>query len=117
MGGGMGGGGGGMGGMMVVHGDDQSGTMPLHDGHDDLARMIMYFCGDPESWDVCEALMIGMRWAVVWAVVWVVVWGAALGGGMEHGGMGGGMQGPCRRPVCRSPRGLLARRVTCRPGW
>ena len=42
-----------------------------------LARMIMYFCGDPESWDM-RSLMIGMM-------------GGGMGGGM--GGMGGGMGG------------------------
>ena len=46
------------------------------DGHDDAARMIMYFCGDPESWDM-RSLMIGMM--------------GGMGGGM--GGMGGGMGG------------------------
>ena len=42
-----------------------------------LARMIMYFCGDPESWDM-RSLMIGMM--------------GGMGGGMM-GGMGGGMMG------------------------
>ncbi len=41
-----------------------------------LARMIMYFCGDPDSWDQ-RSLMIGMM--------------GGMGGGM--GGMGGGMGG------------------------
>ena len=50
MGGGMGGGGGG---MMVAWAAwaGQSGTMPPTMGMMMLARMIMYFCGDPESWD------------------------------------------------------------------
>ena len=39
-----------------------------------LARIIMYFCGDPDSWDM-RSLMIGMM------------------GGMGMGGMGGGMMG------------------------
>ena len=60
MGGGMGGwaavGGmmGGMGGM-----GSMSGTMPSTMGMMMLARMIMYFCGDPDSWDK-RSLMIGM---------------------------------------------------------
>ena len=37
-----------------------------------LARMIMYFCGDPDSWDL-RSIMIGMM------------------GGMGMGGMGGGI--------------------------
>jgi hypothetical protein len=74
MGGGMGGGGGGMGGMGGM--GRQSGTMPPTMGMMMLARMIMYFCGDPESWDM-RSLMIGMM--------------GGMGGGM--GGMGGGMGG------------------------
>ena len=60
---------GGMGGM-----GRQSGTMPSMMGLMTLSRMIMYFAGDPESWDK-RSLMIGM-----------------MGGGMM-GGMGGGMGG------------------------
>jgi hypothetical protein len=76
MGGGMGGmgggmGGGGMGGMGSM--GRSAGTMPATMGMMTLARMIMYFCGDPDSWDK-RSLMIGM-----------------MGGGM--GGMGGGMMG------------------------
>ena len=74
MGGGMGGGGGGMGGMGGM--GRQSGTMPSMMGMMMLSRMIMYFCGDPESWDM-RSLMIGMM--------------GGMGGGM--GGMGGGMGG------------------------
>ena len=40
-----------------------------------LARMIMYFCGDYDSWDM-RSLMMGMG-----------------GMGMMGGGMGGGMGG------------------------
>jgi hypothetical protein len=60
------GGGGGMGG----------GTMPPTMGMMMLARMIMYFCGDFDSWDP-RSLMMGM---------------GGMGGGMM-GGMGGGMGG------------------------
>jgi hypothetical protein len=72
--GGMGGRGGGMGGRggMVR----SAGTMPPTMGMMMLSRMIMYFCGDPESWDK-RSLMIGMM--------------GGMGGGM--GGMGGGMGG------------------------
>ena len=51
MGGGMGGGGGGMMGMGSM--GRGGGTMPPTMGMMMLARMIMYFCGDPESWDMC----------------------------------------------------------------
>jgi hypothetical protein len=44
-----------------------------------LARMIMYFCGDPDSWDM-RSLLIGMMGGM-----------GMMGGGM--GGMGGGMGG------------------------
>ena len=80
MGGGMGGGGmGGMGGM-----GRQSGTMPSMMGMMMLARMIMYFCGDPESWDM-RSLMIGMMGGMGGGMM------GGMGGGM--GGMGGGMGG------------------------
>ncbi len=46
-----------------------------------LARMIMYFCGDPDSWDK-RSLMIGMMGGMM----------GGMGGGMM-GGMGGGMMG------------------------
>src|SRR5436190_123785 len=68
MGGGMGGGVGGMGGMGRM-----AATMPVMQGMMMLARMIMYFCGDVDSWDQ-RSLMMGM-------------------GGMGMGGMGGGMGG------------------------
>jgi len=64
----MGGGMGGMGGM-----GQMSRTMPPMMGMMMLANMIMYFCGDPDSWDR-RSLMMGM-------------------GGMGMGGMGGGMGG------------------------
>ena len=78
MGGGMGGmGGGGMGGMGGM--GRSTGTMPPSMGMMMLARMIMYFCGDPDSWDM-RSLMIGMM--------------GGMGGGMGGmGGMGGGMGG------------------------
>jgi hypothetical protein len=75
MGGGMGGMGGGMGGMGGGMGGMGGGTMPPMMGMMMLARMIMYFCGDFDSWDM-RSLMMGM------------------GGGMGMGGMGmGGMGG------------------------
>jgi hypothetical protein len=70
-GGGGGGGGGGMPGMGGMGGS--SGTTPPTIGIMMLSRMIMYFCGDPETWDQ-RSMSIGM-----------------MGGGM--GGMGGGMGG------------------------
>jgi hypothetical protein len=82
MGGGMGGGGmmGGMGGM-----GRSSGTMPSTMGMMMLARMIMYFCGDPDSWDM-RSLMIGMMGMRGMG-------GMGGGMGMMGGGMGGGMMG------------------------
>jgi hypothetical protein len=58
-----------------------SGTMPSTMGMMMLARMIMYFCGDPDSWDM-RSIMIGMMGGM----------GGGMGGGMM-GGMGGGMGG------------------------
>jgi len=82
MGGGMGGMGGGMGGRGMMGGmggmGRMSGTMPSMMGMMMLSRMIMYFCGDPDSWDK-RSLMIGM------------MGGMGMGGGMM-GGMGGGMR-------------------------
>jgi hypothetical protein len=75
--GGMGGGGGMMGGMGGM--GRTSGTMPATMGMMMLARIIMYFCGDPDSWDM-RSLMIGMMGGM-----------GMMGGGM--GGMGGGMGG------------------------
>ena len=79
MGGGMGGMGGGMGGMGSM--GRSSGTMPSMMGLMMLSRMIMYFCGDPESWDM-RSLMIGMMGGM-----------GMMGGGGMMGGMGGGMMG------------------------
>jgi hypothetical protein len=83
MGGGMGGMGG-RGGMMGGMGGmgRNSGTMPSMMGMMMLARMIMYFCGDPDSWDM-RSLMIGMMGGRMMG---------GMGGGMM-GGMGGGMGG------------------------
>ena len=77
--GGMGGGGmggGGMGGQMGGAGRS-GGTMPPMMGMMMLSNIIMYFCGDFESWDR-RSLMMGMG-------------GGGMMGGM--GGMGGGMMG------------------------
>jgi hypothetical protein len=76
--GGMGGGMGGMGGGMRGGG----GTMPPMMGMMMLARMIMYFCGDFDSWDM-RSMMMGMGGGM-----------GMMGGGMGGmGGMGGGMGG------------------------
>jgi hypothetical protein len=88
MGGGMGGMGGGMGGMGGMSGGmggmggmgRMSRTMPPTMGMMMLSRMIMYFCGDPDSWDK-RSIMIGMMGGMM----------GGMGGGM--GGMGGGMMG------------------------
>ena len=82
MGGGMGGGmrggmGGGMGGGM--RGGMGSRTMPPMMGMMMLSRMIMYLCGEYDSWDM-RSLSIGMMGGM-----------GGMGGGM--GGMGGGMGG------------------------
>ena len=84
MGGGMGGGmmGGRMGGGMMGGG---ARTMPPMMGMMMLANVIMYFCGDFDSWDR-RSLMIGMgRMGGM----------GGMGGGMMGGmgGMGGGMMG------------------------
>ncbi len=82
MGGGMGGGGmggrggGGMGGGGMGR---SSGTLPPMMGMMMLSNIIMYFCGDVESWDR-RAMMMGMGGGM-----------GGMGGGM--GGMGGGMGG------------------------
>jgi hypothetical protein len=82
MGGGMGGMGGGMGGMGGM--GRQSGTMPPMQGMMMLANIIMYFCGDFESWDR-RSLMMGMGGGGMMGGM------GGMGGGM--GGMGGGMGG------------------------
>ena len=78
MGGGMGGMGGGMGGGMMGGGAQ---TMPPMMGMMMLANVIMYFCGDFDSWDR-RSLMMGMGGGGMMG---------GMGGGM--GGMGGGMMG------------------------
>jgi hypothetical protein len=85
----MGGGMGGMGGGMMGGGRMGGGTMPPMMGMMMLARMIMYFCGDFDSWDM-RSLMMGM--------------GGMGMGGMGMGGMGGGMMGGGMRSV--PPTGL-----------
>ena len=57
-----------------------SGTMPSTMGMMMFSRIIMYFCGDPDSWDM-RSIMIGMMGGMM----------GGMGGGM--GGMGGGMGG------------------------
>ena len=61
----------GMGGMGSM--GRSSGTMPATMGMMMLARIIMYFCGDPESWDM-RSLMIGMMGSM--AAAWAA-WAAA----------------------------------------
>ena len=95
MGGGMGGMGGGMGGMggMGGRGGMMGGgmggmggrTMPPMMGMMMLANIIMYFCGDFESWDR-RSLMMGMGGGGMMGGM------GGMGGGMM-GGMGGGMMG------------------------
>ncbi|MGP0069649.1 MAG: hypothetical protein ACLQGP_39365 [Isosphaeraceae bacterium] len=82
MGGGMGGMGGGMGGM-----GRSSGTMPPMMGMMMLANVIMYFCGDADSWDR-RSLMMGMGGGMMGGMGGM---GGGMGGGMM-GGMGGGMR-------------------------
>ena len=99
MGGGMGGGGGGMSGMGGM--GRQSGTMPSMMGLMMLSRMIMYFCGDPESWDM-RSLMIGMMGGMGGGMG-----GGGMGGmgGGGMGGMGGGMRSvPATRSTIRAPQ-------------
>jgi hypothetical protein len=74
----MGGMSGGMGGMGRM--GRSAGTMPPTMGMMMLSRIIMYFAGDPDSWDK-RSIMIGMMGGMM----------GGMGGGM--GGMGGGMGG------------------------
>jgi hypothetical protein len=98
MGGGMGGGGGMMGGMGGM--GRTSGTMPPTLGMMMLARMIMYFCGDPDSWDM-RSLMIGMMGGMGGGM-------GMMGGGMGGmGGMGGGMGGMRSVPPTDLPPSAL----------
>ena len=105
MGGGMGGGSGGMGGGMGGGMRGGGGTMPPMMGLMTLGRLIMYFCGEYDSWDM-RSLMISM-----------MMRGGMMGGGMGGmgggmGGMGGGMGGmgggmrsvPAHRPALRRPQ-------------
>jgi hypothetical protein len=111
MGGGMGGMGGGMGGMgggnMGMGGmggmGRASGTMPATVGMMMLARMIMYFCGDPESWDM-RSLMIGMMGGMGMGGMGGMGMGG-MGGGMGMGGMGAGMRSV---PATQLPSALLS---------
>ena len=83
--GGMGGGMGGMGGMGggMMGGAMMARTMPPTMGMMMLSRLIMYLCGDYDSWDQ-RSLSIGM----------MGMGGMGMGGmGMGMGGMGGGMGG------------------------
>ena len=113
MGGGMGGmggggmGGGGMGGMGSM--GRSSGTMPATMGMMMLARIIMYFCGDPDSWDM-RSLMIGMMGGMGGGM-------GGMGGGM--GGMGGGMGGgwvAVMRSVPADPSSFGGAQSRTRPG-
>jgi hypothetical protein len=103
MGGGMGGMGGGMGGMGGGMGRG-GGTMPPTMGMMMLARMIMYFCGDPDSWDP-RSIMMGMMGGMMGGMGGGMMGG--MGGGM--GGMGGGMGGGGMRsvPATELPSALL----------
>ena len=84
MGGGMGGMGGGMGGMGGGMMGGGARTMPPMMGMMMLANVIMYFCGDYDSWDR-RSLMMGMGGGGMMGGM------GGMGGGM--GGMGGGMGG------------------------
>jgi hypothetical protein len=68
----------------------QSGTMPATMGMMMLARIIMYFAGDPDSWDM-RSLMIGMMGGMGGGMGGGGMGGMG-GGGMGGGGMGGGMR-------------------------
>jgi hypothetical protein len=65
-----------------------------------LSRMIMYFCGDPESWDM-RSLMIGMMGGMGGGM------GGMGGGGMGGGGMGGMGGGMRSVPATQLPSALL----------
>jgi hypothetical protein len=87
----------GMGGMGRM-----SGTMPPTMGMMMLSRMIMYFCGDPESWDM-RAMMIGMM-----GMRGMMGGGMGMMGGMGGGGgMMGGMGGMRSVPATALPSALL----------
>jgi hypothetical protein len=106
MGGGMGGMGGGMSGGMGGMGSmgRSSGTMPSMMGLMMLSRMIMYFCGDPESWDM-RSLMIGMMGGMGGGMGGMGGGGMGGMGGGGMGGMGGGMRSV---PPTQLPSALLS---------
>jgi hypothetical protein len=105
MGGGMGGMGGGMGGQMGMGGQGQTpGTMPPTMGMMMLSRMIIYFCGDRESWDM-RSLSIGMMGGMGGGMM------GGMGGGMM-GGMGGGGGGMRSVPATDLPSAILEPRQT-----
>jgi hypothetical protein len=56
-----------------------------------LARIIMYFCGDPDSWDM-RSLMIGMMGGMGGGMGGMGGGMGGMGGGGGMGGMGGGMR-------------------------
>jgi hypothetical protein len=88
---------GGMGGM-----GRSSGTMPAMFGMMTLSRIIMYFCGDPDSWDM-RSLMIGMM-----GMRGMGGMGGGMMGGMGGMGMMGGMGGGMRSvPPTRAPSAVL----------
>jgi hypothetical protein len=107
--GGMGGQAGGMGGMGGM--GRQAGTMPPTMGMMMLSRMIMYFCGDPDSWDP-RSIMIGMMGGMMGGMGGGGMMGGMGGGGM--GGMGGGMGGGGMRSVAPTelPSAVLNRGQT-----
>ena len=76
--------------------------MPATMGMMMLARIIMYFCGDPDSWDM-RSLMIGMM-----GMRGMGGMGGGMGGmgGMGGGGMGG-MGGMMSVPATGTPSALL----------
>ena len=76
-----------------------SGTMPATMGMMMLARIIMYFCGDPDSWDM-RSLMIGMMGMAAWAA-WAVAWGHGWHGrhGRRYGWHGRHDVSPCRHAL------------------
>ena len=86
--GGMGGGMGGMGGGMMG-GAMSPRTMPPTMGMMMLSRLIMYLCGDYDSWDQ-RSLMIGMMGMGGMGGMGMGMGMGGMGGGM--GGMGGGMR-------------------------
>ena len=98
-----------MGGGMMRGG----GTMPPTMGMMMLSRLIMYLCGDYDSWDQ-RSLRIGMMGGMGMGGMGMGGMGG-MGGGMGGmGGMGGGMRSVPPRAPSR-PRWNRTRSVTCRP--